>query len=127
MTRGDKYLAAGILFTAILAIAFPRLHSSLFPGGKSSTLAFIKVRGEIVRRIELPQKGRNSTFILHGRLGAAEVEVEGKRIRMKESPCREQICVRQGWIEHAGESIVCIPGEILIHIEGAAPVDAVTR
>jgi hypothetical protein len=53
--------------------------------------------------------------------------VEGKRIRMKEANCPDKICVRQGWIEKPGDSIVCIPGEIIIRIEGAAPLDAVTR
>lgn len=112
---------------AILAIGTPWLHSSLFPRGVSSTLAVIKACGKTVRKIDLPDKGRNSTFIVHGRLGPATVEVAGKRIRMKEAPCPGHICVRQGWIENAGEAIVCIPGEILVRIEGTAPVDAVTR
>jgi len=55
------------------------------------------------------------------------VEVEGKRIRMMEAPCAGKICVNQKWIENPGQIIVCIPGEILIRIEGTAPLDAVTR
>jgi hypothetical protein len=127
MTRGDKYLAAGILFIAILAIALPLLRSSLFPQVNSSHLAVIRVRGKIVREIDLSSNKKNSAFIVHGRLGASTVEVAGKRIRMKEASCPEHLCVRQGWIEKPGESIICIPGEIVIRIEGAAPVDAVTR
>ena len=127
MTRGDKLLAVGILLTAILAIAFPRLHSSLFPVATSSTRAVIKAQGKIVREVDLSDRGGRSIFVVNGRVGPSTLEVEGKRIRMKEANCPDKICVRQGWIENPGESIVCIPGEILIRIEGMAPVDAVTR
>ena len=127
MTRGDKYLAAGILFAALIAIAAPLLRSSLFPPANPSRLAVVKARGRIAREIELSNNEKNSAFIVIGRLGASTVEVSGKGIRMKEAPCPEHLCVRQGWIRNAGESIVCIPGEIVIRIEGAAPVDAVTR
>jgi hypothetical protein len=127
MTRGDKCLAAGIMLAAILAIAFPRLHSSLFPMATSSARAVIKAQGKIDQEVDLSDRGGRSTFVVNGRVGPSTLEVEGKRIRMKEANCPDKICVRQGWIEKPGDSIVCIPGEIIIRIEGAAPVDAVTR
>jgi hypothetical protein len=46
---------------------------------------------------------------------------------MREANCPEQICVKQSWIQAPGSTIVCLPGEIIIHIDGLAPVDAVTR
>jgi len=127
MTRGDKFLAAAILLTAILAIAFPRLHSSLFPVATSSARAVIKAQGKIVREVVLSDSGGRSTLVVNGRAGPSTIEVEGKRIRMKEANCPDKICVRQGWIEKPGDSIACIPGEIIVRIEGAAPLDAVTR
>jgi hypothetical protein len=126
MTRGDKFLAAGIFLAAILAIAFPRLQSSIFPV-ETSFHAIIKAQGKIASDVDLSGRGGRSTFIVHGRVGPSTLEVEGKRIRIKEATCPDKICVRQGWIEKPGESIVCIPGEIIVRIEGVAPVDAVTR
>jgi len=127
MTRGDKYLAAGILLVAIFALAFPWLQSSLFPMATSSSRAVIKARGKIVREVDLSGRGGRSTLVVNGRVGPSTLEVEGKRIRMKEANCPDKICVRQGWIEKPGDSIACIPGEIIVRIEGAAPLDAVTR
>jgi hypothetical protein len=127
MTRADKLLAAAVLVAAIAGIAFPWLRSTLSPGMGRSTLAVVKVRGETVRKVELSDRGGNSAFTVNGRLGPCVIEVDRKKIRMREAPCPDRICVRQGWIERAGESIVCVPGEVLIRIEGAAPVDAVTR
>lgn len=127
MTRADRYLAAGILLIAILSVAIFYFRSSLSSGKASSVGAVISAQGEIVRKIDLSPGGGKTTFLVSGRLGPATVAVEGRRIRVLDAPCPERICVKQGWIENPGESIVCIPGETVIHIEGAAPVDAVTR
>lgn len=126
MTRGDKYLLAGLLCLALLSMAMIYGRFSFFPGNTESLRAAISVRGKVIKMIDLPASA-HSAFILQGRSGAASVEVDGARIRMQEAHCPGGLCVRQGWIEHPGQSIVCIPGEILIRIEGAAPLDAVTR
>lgn len=126
MTRGDKFLFAGLLFISLLSMAMLYGRFSFFPGKAESVRAVISVQGKVVRLIGLPASARSS-FIIHGRLGPSTVEVEGARVRMLEAPCNGRICVNQGWIAHPGQSIVCIPGEILVRIEGAAPLDAVTR
>lgn len=126
MTRGDKLLLAGLLLAALLSAGLlygrlPLLHP------KPATLqAVISVRGTIIRTIPLPAAGR-ATFVIPGRVGPATVELDSARLRILEAPCTEQICVRQGWISQPGQSVICMPGEIVIRIEGAAPVDAVTR
>lgn len=126
MTRGDKLLLAGLLLAALLSAGLlygrlPLLHS------EAATLrAVISVRGTIIRTIQLPTAGR-TRFVVQGRVGPSTIEIDGARLRILEAPCPEQICVRQGWISRPGQSVICMPGEILIRIEGAAPVDAVTR
>ena len=60
--------------------------------------------------------------------GAMVVEVKEGRIRVKESDCPRRICLHTAWIQHPGETIVCVPNKIVIEIEasGSAPsVDAV--
>lgn len=127
MTRGDKLLMAVILLTAILTAGLLYFRSHL-PGAAAAHLqAVIKVQGKNAGRIDLKPGGEYSAFTVKGRLGSSTVEVEGGKVRMKDAPCPEKLCVRQGWISRPGESIVCIPGEIIIRIEGQAPVDAVTR
>lgn len=126
MTRGDKLLFAGLLCLSMLSAAALYPSLSLFAGKAESVQAVISLQGKIMHKIDLPAAAR-SAIILQGRSGAAIVEVNGARVRMLEASCSGDICVKQGWIEHPGQSIVCIPGEILVRIEGAAPLDAVTR
>lgn len=123
MTRGDEILVAGVLLLAI-ACAAALYGRFLLPDRPRATRGVVTVRGKTVRVVELPSDG---SFVLQGRNGPATVEVAGLRIRMREAHCPGGICLRQGWIRRAGESIVCVPGEIVIRMEGAAALDAVTR
>ncbi|MDD2736415.1 MAG: NusG domain II-containing protein [Desulfuromonadaceae bacterium] len=123
MNRADKFLLAGILLVSLLSLMG---MYGLFSSAVNTTQAIVVVRGAIIRRITLPVAGK-STFVVQGRVGAATVEIEGDRVRMREAHCSGQVCVNQGWVSHPGQTIVCIPGEILVRIEGAAAVDAITR
>jgi len=126
MTRGDKFLLAGLLLLSLLSMALLYGRLSYFSRSTKAVNAVISVKGTVVRKIPLPVENRVA-FTVQGRVGPSAVEVDGGRLRMQEAPCPGRVCVNQGWIEHAGESIICIPGEIVIRIEGTAPVDAVTR
>ena len=60
--------------------------------------------------------------------GAMVVEVRDGRIRVKGSDCPRRICLHTGWIQHPGETIVCVPNKMVIEVEasGSAPsLDAV--
>lgn len=128
MNRADKVLTAAILIISLAGLVMTYRHLFTSTGLSSPATAVISVGGKVLRSITLlPDAGGTTTIPVPGLLGTATVEISGAKIRMGEAPCPHQICVKQGWIEHPGESIVCIPGEIVIHINGAATVDAVTR
>jgi len=126
MTRGDKYLLAGLLLLSLVSFAALYSRFSPFSGSTKVTQAVISLQGNVIRKISLPLTGRSS-FTVQGLVGSSTVEVEGERVRMQEAPCAGRICVNQGWIRHPGQSIACVPGEILIRIEGTTPLDGVTR
>jgi hypothetical protein len=67
---------------------------------------------------------------VQGPLGVSQVEIAGRAVRVLASPCREQLCVRQGWVRNRGEVVVCVPNQLLLQIDGAQPgadLDAVSR
>lgn len=127
MNRADKLLAAGLLILAIAAAA-PLLyrmirHSSV---GKPLT-AVITAQGSVRRSIDLSGTSEVYRFTETGRLGETTVEVSGRRIRISSAPCPDKRCIKHGWAKHAGEAIVCVPGEFIIQLTGDTAVDAVTR
>lgn len=44
------------------------------------------------------------------------VEIQGKRVRVKESTCPNGVCVSSGWISKPGQTILCAPNKVLIQI-----------
>ena len=78
--------------------------------------------GKLNRHLKLAED--QEIILLDGKM---VVEIKGKKLRVKKSECPRQLCVKIGWIQHTGETIVCVPFKTVIAIESArAPaVDAV--
>ncbi|MDR2630761.1 MAG: NusG domain II-containing protein [Spirochaetaceae bacterium] len=55
-----------------------------------------------------------------GPLGTTEVELRGGRVRVRSSPCTNQICVAAGTIHGHGQWIACLPNKVLIRVEAKA-------
>ncbi len=54
--------------------------------------------------------------------------VEAGFVQMKEASCDEQSCVRQGKINQAGQTILCLPHQVIIEISGENnDIDAVAK
>ncbi len=70
---------------------------------------------------------KDTTLILRGPVGKTKVEVKGRRVRVKESDCKNKLCIRMGWIDYAGQTIVCASNRVVIWLEGKGGVDGVTR
>lgn len=71
----------------------------------------------------------DSTISVEGSEGNTIVEIRGNRVHIIDSPCRNKLCVRQGWIKIG--SVVCLPNNVIVTIRGHDDnnrgIDAVTR
>jgi len=82
----------------------------------------ISVDGEEVRRFALEEEPDFEMY-LHGS-NDCDLEVKAGRdgaapgIRVEASTCPTQDCVHTGTITRAGQSIVCLPGRVIISLEG---------
>jgi len=67
-------------------------------------------------------------FSVAGPLGESRIEIAQQGVRVVNSPCRHQVCVRRGWVERRGDVVVCLPNELVLIVDGAAAnVDAVVH
>lgn len=46
------------------------------------------------------------------------LELDGRRVRISHSDCPSQDCVHTGWIDEAGEQIICLPNKLIISLVG---------
>lgn len=52
--------------------------------------------------------------------GTNVVEVRDGRVRVVEADCPNHDCVDQGWIDQAGQQIVCLPHELWVEVVPAS-------
>ena len=60
--------------------------------------------------------------------GTNELHIEAGTVYLTEASCSDHLCVKQGVIQRAGESIVCLPNQVVVELrsELEAELDGVT-
>ena len=53
-----------------------------------------------------------------GPLGETVVVIENGTVRVKDSPCRDKLCVFSGTLNKAGEWTACLPNKVFIKLVG---------
>jgi hypothetical protein len=100
-------LLLGALLTAWLA-------SNLWQGAsaqkvviRSGGLLFAEARLDRPQRIRVP-----------GPLGESIVEIQAGRARVAADPSPRQLCVKHGWLAHAGDAALCLPNQLSVELTG---------
>jgi hypothetical protein len=101
-------LALGVLCVALLTL---RLWS-----GELADRAIVRSGGKVFREAPL---SRDQRIVVPGPLGESVVVIEEGRARIESGPSPRQYCVRQGWLEQAGEVAVCLPNQVSVELAGS--------
>jgi len=102
-------LLVGGFFTAWLASQFWQGGAAQKVIIRSGGELFAEARLDQVRRIEVP-----------GPLGTSLVEIANGRARVARDPSPRQLCVKQGWLDQAGDAALCLPNQLSVELIGAA-------
>ena len=116
----NRFDALVALIIALLAVAAALWF--YLPRSQSGQLTVvISVAGEETRRVPLSDFTETTVtsrgYTLH-------IAAEGGAVSVTDSDCPTQDCVHTGRISHAGQSIVCLPAQVVVHLEGASAPDA---
>ncbi len=92
------------------------------------TQAVVEAEGQEVLRRELTGLIEPERIQIAGAEGVSlTVELSPQGARVLSASCPDKICQRAGLLTKAGESAVCLPGRVVLRLEGpGAPADAVT-
>jgi hypothetical protein len=55
---------------------------------------------------------------IHGPLGESHINIAQGKVRFSQSPCNNQYCVHQGWLQRAGQVAICLPNQISLQLVG---------
>ena len=80
----------------------------------------VRIDGELVMELPLNE---DRSLVLGGGAHTNTLVIEGGKARVVEASCPDRICVRQGTVQYAGESIVCLPHRLVITVQGGPSRD----
>lgn len=85
--------------------------------------AIVKIHGEIVDRFTLAE-GQALEKIYYPNDGQYNIiQVEGKKIRIKEDNSPDQVGVLTSWISKPGQTAICLPHSLIIEVLGPTEED----
>ena len=76
----------------------------------------IYVNNQLKYTYKLQKEGKK--FYVDTDIGGVDVELKDNKIRVTSSYSPRKLCVKQGWIERSGQTIIGVPDKLLIKIVG---------
>ncbi|MDD6715254.1 MAG: NusG domain II-containing protein [Firmicutes bacterium] len=118
--KADIVLAVLLAALAVFLIAVPFKAagaSGRVPEGMTGPYVHITLGSEVYGDYSLNQ---DTTVTIDQGSSHNVVTIQGGKVRMKESNCRNQVCVQEGTISTPGQSIVCLPHRLSVQIIGSS-------
>lgn len=121
MKRNDWILAAGVIVAAVLIFCVQLVTNLSFDEEQAVVLVTVKGGDFGSYRLSEDQTvdidGKNTLVIKDG------------TARMEEADCPDQICVHHREINRNGESIICLPNQVVVSVKSSeeSELDGVAR
>jgi len=84
--------------------------------GDIADKAIIRSGGKIFREVPL---SRDQQIEVPGPFGTSIISIQNRKVRIASDPSPRQYCVRQGWLQQAGEIALCLPNQVSVELTGS--------
>ncbi len=111
-----SHIKSGDWLTIILGSIGVLLITVELWGGELADKAIIRSGGKIFREVPL---SRDQHIEVPGPLGISIISIKQRKARIASDPSPRQYCVRQGWLQQAGEIALCLPNQVSIELAGS--------
>lgn len=114
-TPGDLVLIALVAAAAValLFVLRPR-------GGSEGLTAVVSLDGTVVAEYALADYDQPTLVNVEGAPYPIVLELSHDGVRVAESHCPGQDCLRTGTIHAAGQQIICLPNKLILSLKGGA-------
>jgi hypothetical protein len=109
-------LLVGDWLTVVLGIATVALLFQTLWQYEPANKLRIRQGDNIYATLSLDQ---TRTLEIPGPLGISKISIAHGKVRFEQSPCHNQYCVHQGWLNKAGQVAACLPNQVSIELLGA--------
>jgi hypothetical protein len=106
-TLGDRILI--VLAVCLLGV----IIGYLYQPKTAATHIEILHGSQLLHRLPLSD---DKLLAVNGNIGESLIEISQGRARFVEAPCRQQICIHNGWLSHSGSLAACLPNRIALRL-----------
>lgn len=117
LKKADWALLGALLVGAVVLLLVQRL------GQRPGELVVVRVNGEEWGSYSLLEQRRE--LIKSGNGGTNLLVIEGGRAWVEEASCPDGLCIHQGSVKRSGESIICLPNEVVVEVVGSEEPESV--
>jgi hypothetical protein len=121
MKKFEKIAIVGVLIVSVITTGVMMLSKTK----DQNENIVIMVGNKVEKKIPL-NANEIKTYDFNFKDQIGQIEVNKGRVRMvpmSQEICPKSICSNTGWIETTYQSIVCLPNQIIVRIEGANDKD----
>jgi len=111
-----QHIKIGDYLTLLLASFFVVILTVKLWDGDFANKAIIRSGGKIFREVPL---SRDQQIEVPGPLGISIINIQQRKARISSDPSPRQYCVRQGWLQLAGEIALCLPNQVSLELTGS--------
>lgn len=112
----QQHLKPGDWLTLALGGTCVGLLISTLWSSELADKAVIRTGGKIFREVAL---SRDQQIEVPGPLGMSIIAIQNRKVRIASDPSPRQYCVRQGWLQQAGEIALCLPNQVSVELTGS--------
>ena len=114
-----------ILFIVIIVILSFCMLFIMGKRNREGDKVLVYVDGRLVQELFLDE---DKEIVIRGKIGNNVLVIQGQEVYMKEASCENHICVQQGKISKGGQTIVCLPNQIVVEVSSQInEMDVVVR
>lgn len=118
MKKGDKITA--IVIASLVVISSIGVFAYMNMSKGSHHIAEIKQDGKVIRTVDLDKVVTAEEIRIAYGDEYNIIRIENGRVRILDADCPDKLCVKTGWIDQAGQSVICLPHKLIIKIQGGS-------
>lgn len=125
--RIRKIDAAIIIFFILAAIIFYGINRYSNENSYDEKYIMIYSDNKLYRKILIADNTKTETIQIDSKYGKNTVKIVDGGVLMKDSDCPDKICLKSGFINKVGQSIICLPHKLVIEIKGINKADKTNK
>lgn len=108
--RGDLILILSFLLVGLLIAVF------LYAARETGQQVTVRANGQVIAVLSLRD---DQEYPIQDASGVTNrLIIQDGAVWMERADCPDQLCVKQGKIRYAGDSIICLPNHVVVEITG---------